>query len=140
MAHPTEPPRPDECIGDHMKEYCEKQTLSQSTRTLLVGGLRAKKLLLFSSVLKWYIEQGLLVTSIYEIAEYSKRSCFSKFVDFVADARRAGDIDKTKEIIGILCKLIGSSSFGSCIMAPERFLNVKYVDGFKNAAFAVNDP
>ena len=131
---------PYESIGSHMRRYVRKQKLSKAPRTLLVGGLRAKKLLLFSPLLKWYIEQGLVVTSVYEIIEFSKQPCFSGFVDVIADARRAGDANKSKEIIGILNKLIGNASFGCCCIDFEKYLNIKYVDGFRNAAFAVNNP
>ena len=93
-----------------------------------MGGLRAKKLLLFSPLLKWYIEHGLIVSPVYEVIEFSKQSCFSGFVDFVANARREGDKDKRKKVIDTLCKLIGNSSFGSCIIDPERFMNIKYVE------------
>ena len=115
---------PFEHIGDHMQKYAEKHGVSKTPRTLLLGGLRAKKLLLFSPLVKWYIEQGLVVTCIYEVIEYSKQKCFSKFVDFVSDARREGDKDKLKEIMGILCKLIWNSAFGGTIVNKERFLNV----------------
>ena len=131
---------PFQCIGKHMTEHARNHKLSKSPRSLLVGGLRAKKILLFSPLLKWYILQGLLVTDIYEIVEYRRQSCFSKFVDYVANARREGDRDKSKEIIGILCKLLGNSAFGSCIMSKENFLNIKYLGGSKKAAFAMNTP
>ena len=56
-----------ESIGEHMTKHARKQNLSKAPRSLLVGGLRAKKIILFSPLLKWYIEQGLLVTAVYEV-------------------------------------------------------------------------
>ena len=105
-----------------------------------VGGLRAKTLVLFSPLLKWYIEHGLLVTRIYEVIEYGRQQCFSKFVDFVTKARREGDIDKTKEVIGTLCKLLGNSAFGGTIMCKENFQRISYKEGLRAASFAINDP
>ena len=50
--------------------------------------------------MQWYIEQGLVITHVHEDIEYTKQKCFvfvfSKFVDFVSDARREGDRDKKK--------------------------------------------
>lgn len=111
---------PYQSIGKHMKEHVKTHGLSQSSRTLLVAGLKAKKLLLFSPLLKWYIEHGLLVTRIFEVIEYVRQKCFSNFVDFITKARREGYIDKTNEMIGTLCKLLGNSaSIGSTLCAKK---------------------
>ena len=80
------------------------------------------------------------MTAVHEIVEFSKQPCFSNFVDFVAEARREGDRDKSKEVIGTLCKLLGNSSYGSTLLCQEKFHAIKYVKGFRKAAFAVNDP
>ena len=50
-----------------MKEYkiaTGRKTISQSKK--LLGVLRAKKILLYSPLLKWYLNHGLLVTKIYK--------------------------------------------------------------------------
>ena len=130
---------PFKCIGKHMQEHVKAHNLSQSSRSLLVGGLRAKTLLLFSPLLKWYLDHGLLVTRIYEIIEYNKQKCFSNFVELVTKARRECDEDKIKDVIGILCKLIGNSAFGGKIMDKEKFLRKVYTQGLRAACFAVNE-
>ena len=112
---------PFSCLGTHMTDYAIKHNLPQTPRTLLVEGLRVKTLILFSPLVKWYIEEGLVITRVHEVIEYSKQKCFSNFVDFVSEARREGDRDSTKLIIGILCKLIGNSAFGSTIVNKEKF-------------------
>lgn len=122
-----------------MTNHATDHKLSTASRTLLVAGLRAKKLL-FSPLLKWYIEHGLLFTRIYEVVEYNKQNCFSNFVEFVTAARREGDKDKSKEVLAALCKLLGKSAFGGSILDCTRFLNIIYESGVREACISVNNP
>ena len=111
---------PFSCSGTYMTDYTIKHNLSQTPRTLLVGGLRVQKLLLFSPLVKWYIEEGLVITRVHEVIEYSKQKCFSKFVDFVSEARREGDRDLTKLIIGILWGWSGGAMMLGKLPVPGR--------------------
>ena len=52
---------PFDCIRARMQEYAKKNGLSQSPRTLLVGGLRAKKNITFLSAGKMVLEQMTLM-------------------------------------------------------------------------------
>ena len=63
-------------IGDHMKEHAEAFGLSGKSRRLLIGGMKAKNILLASLLLKWYIEHGLEVTEIYTVIEFTRQNCF----------------------------------------------------------------
>lgn len=129
-----------DCIGEHMQRHAEKYGLSTKPRTLLVGGMKAECLLVSSPLLKWYLEHGLLVTKIYQVTEFSKQSYFKNFVDKVTDDRREGDVDKSQELKSALSKLVGVSAFGGTIINQEKFQKTKYVEGFKKACFAVNNP
>ena len=60
---------PFSAIGEHMQEHVIENKLSESDRTLLVGGMEAKKILLATPLLKWYLDKGLKVGKIYQ-AEY----------------------------------------------------------------------
>ena len=42
------------------------------------------------------------------------------FVDEVTDARRTGDVDKSKALLADIFKLLGNSSYGKMIEAVER--------------------
>ncbi len=48
-----------------MQEYIFKKGLSTAPRKALLSGLRAKKVLLCSSLLRWYLEHFMQVTRIY---------------------------------------------------------------------------
>ncbi len=40
----------------------------------------------------------------------------------------------------MLEKLIGNSAFGGTIVNQEKFQKIKYLEGFRKASLAVNDP
>ena len=130
---------PFECIGEHMQNFAMQNNLSQKPRTLLVGGMKAEKILLATPLLKWYLEHGLIVTEIFEVIEYGKMSCFKEFGEQVTAARRMGDLDSTLEIIAMLFKLIGNSGYGGTLVDQLKFMKVQYVEGFNEACNKVND-
>ncbi len=98
-------------IGPHMREHSKKYGLSEAPRRLLVGGTKARQILLATPLLRWYLEHGLEVTKIYQVIEYRKRTCFESFVREVSDARRAGDASPELSIIAETMKLIGNSGY-----------------------------
>ncbi len=52
-----------------MQQHILTQGLSKALRKALLSGLRAKKVLLCSSLLKWYLEHSMHVTKIYQVVE-----------------------------------------------------------------------
>ena len=131
---------PFSCIGKHMQDHAKTFNLSEKPRKLLVGGLRAKQMLIMTPLLNWYVSHGMRVTKIHQVIEYSRQACFEEFGKRVSDARRDGDADLTKQVIALLFKLIGNSSFGGTIMNKEKQRRHKYVKGFKKASLEVNNP
>ncbi|XP_069109836.1 LOW QUALITY PROTEIN: uncharacterized protein [Argopecten irradians] len=130
---------PYECIGEYMQDIGERVGVSKKPRRLLVGGMRATKILLATPLLKWYMEHGLIVSRVYTVVEYQPRACFKRFTEEISDARRAGDADPTLAIVAETCKLKGNASYGSMLMRKDRHSDVKYIDS-KEALFkSVND-
>jgi hypothetical protein len=125
-------------MGKVMQDHVRKFKLSQKPRRLLISGLKAEKILLISSLLKWYIDHGLIVTKIYQVVEYNPIRCFTSFVSQVTEARRDGDVDKSKLILADTMKLLGNSAFGSSIMNKEKHLNIQYAYNKHSASLAVN--
>ena len=117
---------PFDKIGDHMQQYVKENGFSEKPRKLLVGGLRAKEILLSTDLVKWYLDHGLKVTRIYEVIEYCKKKCFAQFTKDVTEARRLGDIDPTQQVMAETMKLIGNSGYGSMIMDKENHVAVSY--------------
>ena len=98
-----------------------------------------EKILLYTPLLKWYLEHGLIVTKFYEAIEYNKNVCFKELGETIADARRAGDADKSMEIIAETMKLIGNSLYGRCVMNKEKHISMNYADD-NNITKRINDP
>ncbi|XP_033729708.1 uncharacterized protein LOC117318890 [Pecten maximus] len=131
---------PFSAIGEHMKEHVRRNKLSDKPRRLLIGGMAARKMLIATPLLKWYIEHGMQVDHIYQVVEYTPMACFREFVTDVTDARRRGDDDKMSAVIANTMKLIGNSAYGGLIMDKSKHTNIKYVRGETNACNAINDP
>ena len=131
---------PFDAMGEYTQKQIEELNLGKHPRKLLVGGMKAKRLLLLSPLLKWYLDHGLIVTQVYQVIEFSPMSCFKQFHDKVSDARRAGDVHEDQSIIADTMKLIGNSGFGSMIMDQEKHQKVIYVRGDKDIQMKVNDP
>lgn len=131
---------PFDKIGEHMKAHVTEENLSQKSRYLLVGGMRAEKILLFTPLLRWYIFHGLKVTNIHRVVEYFKKACFQSFGKEVTDARREGDNHPSMSVMALLMKLIGNAAFGGTIINKQKYRTIKYVQGFRNSCIAVNNP
>ena len=123
-------------IGAHIREY----QLSDQPRRLLVGGMKARQILLATPLLQWYLNHGLVVTKIYQVVEFQQQRCFREFVKAVSDARRQGDIDPDTTIIADTMKVIGNSGYGSLIMDKTKHSDVKYVQGENQTCLKINDP
>jgi hypothetical protein len=75
---------PYDIIGEHMQEHVRRFGLSKKPRRLLVGGMKARQLLIATPLLKWCLEHGLEVTKIYQVIEYTPQRCFHEFVEEVS--------------------------------------------------------
>ncbi|KAK3098713.1 hypothetical protein FSP39_022331 [Pinctada imbricata] len=129
---------PFEVIGPHMQDYAERHGLSKKPRRLLVGGMKAKKILLATPLLQWYIQHGLQITQVYQVIEYTPMRCFRTFVETVTNARRQGDANPDMKVIADTNKTIGNSAFGGVIMDKTKHTNISYVKGMQAVQDAVN--
>jgi hypothetical protein len=55
-----------------------------------------ERISLYTPLLKWYLEHGLIIPNFYEAVEYEMNVCFKESGETIADARRAGDADQWK--------------------------------------------
>ena len=127
-----------EDIGAHMQNYIKTFGLSQKPRKLLVGGMKAEKILLATPLLRWYLLHGLKVSKIYQTIEFTPNPCFKKFVKDMADGRRAGDISESKKLFADLHKLISNASYGSLSLNKLKHSEIKYVASERDACMEAN--
>ena len=57
---------------------------------------------------------------MYRTIDYQATKALKWFVDEVTEARRSGDVDKSKALLADIFKLLGNSSYGKLIEALER--------------------
>ena len=129
---------PFEALGTYTQDTGKRLNLTQNPRKLLVGGMRARKILLATPLLKWYIEHELCISRIYQIIEFSPNACFKTFTEDVSSARRRGDTDTAFEIFAETMKLIGYSAYSSMIMNKEKHVDITYCQPKEKASYFVN--
>ena len=116
-------------VGECMRSYCEKANVLKQPTNLLISSYHAKKVVLITPLLKYYLELGLEVTHIYLLVEYEHpKACFSKFVDSVSDARREGDKDANSSILAECFKLVGNSAYGKSLQNISKQTDLCYTD------------
>lgn len=130
---------PFSAIGDHMQSYAKEMGLSENSKTLLISGNKATKIMLATPLLKWYLEHGLIVTRIYTVVESASMDCFSEFTKNISETRRRGDCDKSLTVISDTAKVEGNSAYGSLLLNKDKFVNIKFIEGVENASKKVND-
>ena len=60
-----------------------KCSLSEIPRKLLVGGMRAQKIIIATPLLKWYIDHERHISKNYQVIEFTKSRCFKNVVSQV---------------------------------------------------------
>ena len=91
-----------------------------------IGVMKAEKILLYSPLLKWYLNHGLQVTKIHRYISYTSGRPFKWFPEEVSAARRAADQDKNKKQLGDTAKLKGNSFYGKMIENLEKHISTKF--------------
>ena len=88
--------------------------------------MKAEKILLYSPLLKWYLNHGLQVTKIHRCISYTPGTPFKWFPEEVSSARRDADNDKNKKQLGDTAKLKGNSFYGKMIENLEKHISTKF--------------
>ena len=123
---------PEDQIPQHMKDYkinTGRKMIKNNKK--LLGVMKAEKILLYSPLLKWYLNHGLQVTKIHRYISYTSGRPFKWFPEEVSSARRAADQDKNKRQLGDTAKLKGNSFYGKMIENLEKHMNTKFTTNEK---------
>ena len=118
---------PEEQIPQHMKNYqinTGRKKIKNNKK--LLGVMKAEKILLYSPLLKWYLNHGLKLTKIHRYISYTSSRPFAWFPEEVSSARRDADQDKNKKQLGDTAKLKGNSFYGKMIENLEKHMNTKF--------------
>ena len=132
---------PDTQIPGHMHEYLRETGRKRIPGTRkLCGLMAAKKILLFTPLLKWYLDHGLKVTAFHQFLRYKRGKPFAWFPEEVADARRQADKDSDKRIVGDTAKLKANSFYGKMIEDVARHANTTFTSDEKKVDQAMRSP
>jgi len=82
-----------------MKDYLQRTGRQRGDGKKLVGALSAQKLLLYAPLLRWYVEHGAVIKAVYRTIDDQATKIFTWFVEQMTEARRAGDVDKSKALL-----------------------------------------
>ena len=97
--------------------------------------MTAYKMLLATPVLKWYLNQGLIVTRMYQNVEYMPMRCFTFFAHTMTQSLCGSDV-----VVAEICKLLAYSSYGSLLFNRSRHCNVVYTECPNKARTIANLP
>ena len=92
---------PDRNLPKEMKTYKEKngrKTLKGTKKLLSI--MKAKKILLYTPLIEWYLQHGLRLTAVHQLIEYEPGMPFSWFPEEVANAKREENKHPLKKTSG----------------------------------------
>ena len=118
---------PEDQIPQHMKDYkinTGRKMIKNNKK--LLGVMKTEKILLYSPLLKWYLNHGLQVTKIHRYISYISGRPFKWFPEEFSSARREADNDKNKKQLGDTAKLKGNSFYGKMIENLEKHISTKF--------------
>jgi hypothetical protein len=76
-----------------MQNYHTENKIPFNKGNTFIGSFFGKDSLLYTPLLKWYLQQGLKITEFHCAIKFTPEKIFQQFADEVSDARRAGDIE-----------------------------------------------
>ena len=124
-------------LSKHMLAFAQNTGAMKQPQRCLVGSLHGEKLLLASTLLKWYLKQGLEVSKVCRVYQYRSARCYKKFGESVSDARRDGDANPDLALLAETSKLVGNSLYGKTITDKEKHTNTTYTLGTGTASLKV---
>lgn len=130
---------PDD-FGVHMTQFCNDANFKPNKRRLLVGGLKANRIMLSTSLVKWYLAHGLKISKIYRVVQFTPRKCFASFVEKGTAMRRLGDSCPDKKILAEKYKLQINSLFGSFLRNKEKERQFSFVNSSHQLRLKANNP
>ena len=121
-------------IGDLMKNYAKKESFLSQPQKMLISSFTLQNGTLFTPVLLFYLQLGLVCTKIHRFVEYTPKKCFNSFVQSAVHARRQGDENPNSSVVAETMKLLANSSYGYQIMNRSQHTVTKYLTDEKTHA------
>ena len=116
----------EDVCGEYTKDLLKKLGRKPTKSRKLITVLKAEKILIKSTRLRWLLNHGCIVSKLHGVIEAKRGKVFKGFMDWVSNERRKGDTDLKYKIIAEGAKLVGNSAFGRTGMDKNKHKRVKY--------------
>ena len=114
-------------IGEHMQEYCRSITRTYGVKRSLISSMQGTGIILITPLLKWYLDNGLVVDRVYYVISYNGKPCFDWFVKEVTHDRRAADLGGVEQKMkGEASKLMGNCGYGYTVMNRSNHTHTSF--------------
>ena len=93
----------------------------------LLGVIKMKQILLYTPLIKWYLQHGLRLTKVLQLVEYEQGKPFSWFPEEVRNASPEADKGHLKKQLGNAAKLKRNSFYGKMIEDLSHHKSTKFI-------------
>ena len=111
-----------------MQEFCRETKRKTGIKRSLISSMHGEGLVNLTPLVKWYMEQGLVITDIEWIQEYDPKTCFEHLQDEVIRDRRLADLDPNHKIKGETSKTLGNSWYGGTLMDKAKHTSLRFCE------------
>lgn len=131
---------PFEQLSDYMKYIYRKINGDKKPpkSKKLISSMFCVKKLIYTPLLLWYINHGLVVSRIYGYIKAIPSKVFLSFTEEVTSRRREGDVDPEKEPIANTAKNIGNGAYGKTIENKSHHKTVTYETDLSKVYRSIN--
>ena len=84
-------------VGEHIQAFAEQHNIMTMPGRALIGSYKGDKILLGTPLLKFYLDQGLVVSRVHRAIQWRSHPWLEPFADFVSTSRRAADADPNQK-------------------------------------------
>ncbi|GMF32909.1 unnamed protein product [Phytophthora lilii] len=122
----------EKVIVKHMFDYNQSRGKNMAKKSRkLIGSYFGNQILIYTPLLKWYLQHGMVITKTYSFIKANSHRPFESFMNQVSDARRGGDVDDSKAMIADMMKLVGNAAFGRSGMDMSKHKEVEFLSNAK---------
>ena len=118
-----------EDAGPHMAKFCLTTSLVSRPWMSLISSYFARRMLIPTPLLRWYLLNGLVFTQLYIVMQYDRHWCFQALAANCAQKLWDAHQDPSQALARESVKLLMTSVYGKCCENMARFSHTYFVKG-----------
>ena len=63
-------------LSEHMKMYLQDTKTTYKPSRKLIGSLKGEEILLYTPLMRWYLQKGLIISKVYQAIKFTPKRCF----------------------------------------------------------------